>query len=613
LSPFRVYQFSTTLQSVRKVSLEGSTAMPYDTQIDQNPGWQYVLTHALHEGRRITAVRISSSERAMAVGDDSGRVSIVDLDGPTIKLEHSVGVDAKASAPSPASSTLPASAIVDIRFAALETGECAVFCLRKDDTLEVLDYKAGGRPLLPKPLRPKNDSSTLHMALLDTEGSVLSALSESIELSWADNSAVERPRTMGMTKLIGSNFSHGRALGRDFDADAVSDAESEDSEFGDINTAADLWGSAAVGRGGSGSAAPSPSTATGSATITTYPNESFYATYIKTASRNVCNYVLVASVDSLRLYCLESVLKGDRSPLKKVRFGDAGALLCGSFHSVSGSGVLVTTRDAVRCFTLPGLEEVGRADGTHECGGVRAGAVSLDGLLVMTSSTNEIVRYSSLVRSPLPASPERLVEYGRPGARADSVGMAVKGAAEGSSRNVALQSLNSVFGSVKGAATAATGLVVQEIEKIGGGSGGGGARELPALVHVFEKTTSHLDEEIGPQEDEALVEGALSEPGPKLSTPLQQRTELLGPRSQSARKPARRTASSVKREYQGSRGRVSTDGVRSVVEDTRRALAERGEKLGRLEEKADDLNNEAEDFASMAKELEAAFDSKRWF
>ena len=84
--------------------MEGSTAMPYDTQIDQNPGWQYVLTHALHEGRRITAMRISSSERAMAVGDDSGRVSIVDLDGPTIRLQRSVGLDAKASAPSPASS-----------------------------------------------------------------------------------------------------------------------------------------------------------------------------------------------------------------------------------------------------------------------------------------------------------------------------------------------------------------------------------------------------------------------------------------------------------------------------------------------------------------------------
>jgi hypothetical protein len=102
------------------------------------------------------------------------------------------------------------SSVFDLKFAVLETGDSAIFCLGNDGTLEVMDYSSSykGKSLLPKRLKPKNECSPLHFALLDTEGSVLPALSEKIELAWADNSSLERPRTVGMTKL--SNFSHGR-------------------------------------------------------------------------------------------------------------------------------------------------------------------------------------------------------------------------------------------------------------------------------------------------------------------------------------------------------------------------------------------------------------------
>lgn len=603
----RVYQFSTTPQSVRQVSLTSTTAMPYDTQIDQNPGWQYLLSSAIHVGQCVTAVRLSSREQALAVGDAAGNLSIIDLRGPTIKIEHHL----RAS-----------KAVQDMKFAVLETGECAVFCLCKDGTVEVLEYgvtsgklSTSGRSLLSKPLKPKNDSSPLHFALLDVEGRVLPPLAEAIELSWADNSAVERPRTLGMTKL--SNFSQGRALStsaKDFDvADALDDTESDDSEFGDIDTSADLW-----------SGVPVPKTASVE-TENRYPNDSFYANFLKRNTTAVCAFVFMASSDSLRLYSLESMIKGERSPLKKVRFGGAHAVFSGSFHSVSGSGAIVTTKDAVRCFTLPGLDEVGRID---QCiipameSNTKPWTVALDGHMVLTSSTNELIRYSTLVRAPLPAGPARLV-YPQPrNDRSDRRGN-IESSAEldKNERNIsALQGLNinSIIGTVKGAASAASGLVAQ-----------GGIRDLPSVADVFQKEVTHLDEDITQDEDEgSLASNAIAKasgnprtPSMKtlpmdasMSTPLSNsaklRTDLLGPRSKSAKKPARRTVSTVKRQY-GVTSKVNDS--RSVAEDTRRALAERGEKLSVLQDKAEDLSNEAEDFSSMAKELEHAFEKKRWF
>ena len=601
----RVYQFSTTPQSVRQVSLTSSEAMPYDTQIDQNPGWQYLLSSASHAGQCITAVRLSSREQALAVGDDGGNVSIVDLRDPTIKIEHRLGAS---------------KAVNDIKFAVLETGECAVFCLCQDGTLEVLDHNAAsgksptpGRSLLPKPLKPKNDSSPLHFALLDVEGRVLPPLAEGIELAWADNSSVVRPRTLGMTKL--SNFSQGRALDtstRDFDvAGALEDSESEDSEFGDINTSADLW---------SGVPLPEAASVEGE---NRYPNDSFYATFLKRNMTAVCAFVFVASSDSLRLYSMESMIKGERSPLKKFRFGSSHAVFSGSFCSISGSGVIVTTKDAVRCFTLPGLEEVGRMDHgiiPDPGSNTKPWTVSLDGHMVLTSSTNELIRYSTLVRAPLPLGPSRLV-HARPGNDRGDRHEQIEGsvAIEGNERSIlALQGFNSIIGTVKGAATVASGLVAQ-----------GGSRDLPSVASVFQKEVTHLDEEIPLDEDngdftsDALVKigGNAGTPSTKASsldasrsTPLSNsaklRTDLLGPRSKSAKKPARRTISSVKRQY-GVTSKV--DDSRSIAEDTRRALAERGEKLSVLQDKAEDLSNEAEDFSSMAKELEQAFEKKRWF
>eukprot|EP00798_Chlamydomonas_sp_ICE-L_P027508 gene27508-2510_t len=70
-----------------------------------------------------------------------------------------------------------------------------------------------------------------------------------------------------------------------------------------------------------------------------------------------------------------------------------------------------------------------------------------------------------------------------------------------------------------------------------------------------------------------------------------------------------RTASEIKRHYGkgGTSGRASDDAksndVRGVMEDNKRMLAERGEKLRQLDEKAGELEEGASNFAAMAKQL----------
>lgn len=81
----RLYQFSTSPQSVRKVTL-GSSA-PYDSQVDQGPGWQYLMKYSPHS-EDITSVSVSSKLGLLAVGDRSGCVSLVNLSSPARMMEH---------------------------------------------------------------------------------------------------------------------------------------------------------------------------------------------------------------------------------------------------------------------------------------------------------------------------------------------------------------------------------------------------------------------------------------------------------------------------------------------------------------------------------------------
>lgn len=70
-----------------------------------------------------------------------------------------------------------------------------------------------------------------------------------------------------------------------------------------------------------------------------------------------------------------------------------------------------------------------------------------------------------------------------------------------------------------------------------------------------------------------------------------------------------RTASEIKRVY----GHTRAQDAKATMERNRKLLAERGQKLANLEEKSAAMQNDAEDFASLAQELEAAFANRKWW
>lgn len=53
--------------------------------------------------------------------------------------------------------------------------------------------------------------------------------------------------------------------------------------------------------------------------------------------------------------------------------------------------------------------------------------------------------------------------------------------------------------------------------------------------------------------------------------------------------------------------------MREVVEQTRNALVERGEKIRRLDDKAEDLHEGAAGFADLAKQLAEAQRGRKWW
>lgn len=76
----RVYQFSNRTQPVRCASLDESL-VPYDTQLTQRAGFQYLLRYSGTHSSDVTSVALTSALRMLAVGDAAGNASVVDLAG----------------------------------------------------------------------------------------------------------------------------------------------------------------------------------------------------------------------------------------------------------------------------------------------------------------------------------------------------------------------------------------------------------------------------------------------------------------------------------------------------------------------------------------------------
>ncbi|KAH7619656.1 hypothetical protein Ndes2526B_g06639 [Nannochloris sp. 'desiccata'] len=476
-------------------------------------------------------------------------------------------------------------------------------------------------------------------------------------------------------------------------------------------------------------------------------------------------YVLLPTADYLRVYSVESVRLGDRTTNKKQKI-DPGAVFAGVFLSESGPGVVsISTEGGINVHSVPNLallvskplsasDVLGFPwrvpDAAESSSTAGAWTCSLEGQLLLTAPGNEMARLLVVKDTCVPAGAAstfdwRLAKAARAASnaisslprtdRSNSTGTTLPYSTSSRSSSIDTQAGINVappmggagaagqnfISQVKGAAAAATGAVIQELDRVRAGVLP--RRELPTLRTLFETPVESLliedDIDYMPEEEEgggvgsihvgrgqednsvsgvhnsnnrvaaagaaaataavaaagkakdkagylanAAFQGAATG-GAKLKSlvplgrrnseevdPLEsvkmkesmareRRNDLLGTPGGSTPSPYggtatassratpkgrggssnkntttdgaqrlhRRTTSEIKRTY----GHTRSQDAKVTMERNRALLAERGQKLANLEEQAAVMRGDAEDFAGMAAELEAAFANRKWW
>eukprot|EP00890_Picochlorum_soloecismus_P000396 jgi/Picsp_1/1357/NSC_04837-R1_transducin wd40 domain-containing protein len=640
----RIYQFSKNPQAVRKVALDESL-VPYDTLLEQPAGWQYVMRYSNH-AKCITSLTLATKPGLLVVGDVSGSLSVVDLNIPR-QISH-------AQVSSSVFKSCVAQVQQDFDDSNDSTLEEVVFVYTKDGALHTFNAFSG-KLMAAKPLMPKNPSNPLDFCLLDANRNIIPPLSGRLFLPWADNDSVSRPRTLGMTHVTG--FSQGRSLGEaaqdssDEEDDALRSAVSEqakrnmnimnlfkksqdkDNDVGEIDTSGELWGGIAKET----TIKESP-----------YPMGEDYQSYIlNEGSSGTVSMIFMATSKHLRLYTIETILNCERFTEKKVKFEDE-MLFAGSFNSLSGAGVITVSTGDISLHSLPSLTKLEdhfseKVYLPHMSGESKAWCCSVDGQLLLRTSSNELLRYACLANMPSPAGPGEI--YRRDLAariHTDSKQDSAKSTVAPKPKNFA-----GILNSVKDAASAATGAVMQEFARDPSG------KPLPSIQQIFQKEVSLLEDDIDSITDDdddfiqtpvattaklaasesstkksSMSQSNLRSPGeidiPNSSSVTSRRNQLLGSLPGRERKPKtaqsatsrppprgmpRRTASEIKRVY----GHTKAQDARATMERNKELLAERGRKLANLEAQTAEMENDADNFASMAQELEKAFADRKWW
>jgi hypothetical protein len=343
----------------------------------------------------------------------------------------------------------------------------------------------------------------------------------------------------------------------------------------------------------------------------------------------------------------ETILNCERFTEKKVKF-EKEMLFAGSFNSLSGAGVITVSSGDISLHTLPSLTVLE----DHNTSNVyfpdmacesKAWCCSVDGQLLLRTSSNELVRYACLANMPGPVGPNEIYRIDLASRmHTDSKKAPAKSAVASKPKNFA-----GILNSVKDVASAATGAVMQEFERARDPSG----KQLPSIQQIFQKEVSLLEDDIDSITDDddedfnqtpraklaASESSAKKNPAsqsnlrstrdaktPNSATSVSsRRNQLLGSLPGRERKPKptqsatsrpprgmpRRTASEIKRVY----GHTKAQDARATMERNKELLAERGRKLAKLEAQTAEMENDAEDFASMAQELEKAFADRKWW
>lgn len=336
------------------------------------------------------------------------------------------------------------------------------------------------------------------------------------------------------------------------------------------------------------------------------------------------------------------MIRGERKNDNKIKT-ETSAHYCSVFNSSEGPGVIYVS-DVVRVYSLPWLELVSAVEDSSECNPARlyrsdterSICSSQDGQTFVCSSSNEIRRFGCLKNAQNPRGPEKLIDQSR------IIRPAAKSVGDGN----ASKQKNHIVGLLNNVKDVATSTISQlsESAKLG--------CEPPSLHHVFRKEVNPLTEDIeidsisddddggGGGEKQRMTVASLqkevahviqnkvksfgknrtieqcSQKSDSFDSPSSstvKRHELFGTTQRKAgsgacKLPAR-TTSEIKRVY----GHTRATDARVTMERNRELLAERGRKLANLEAQSAAMQGDAEDFASMAKELQKAFADRKWW
>lgn len=190
----------------------------------------------------------------------------------------------------------------------------------EDGSIHILRTTDGGASII-KPLKPKNASEPLELALLSDSRVPMVPISGPVSLAWADNESSDKPRTLGMTKVSGisvgkvSNSFSIEGVDSDDELDQALDEALDQnqrekkgimgifpkkkqdsprkSDDLDIDTSSNLWDTVANDFMKVREEA--------------YPDGDFYASNIcrecnDTASQQVVSHIILGTRDAIRLY-----------------------------------------------------------------------------------------------------------------------------------------------------------------------------------------------------------------------------------------------------------------------------------------------------------------------
>ncbi|EFN53326.1 hypothetical protein CHLNCDRAFT_137041 [Chlorella variabilis] len=175
----RLYQFTESAQSVQRMNID-ETLLPYGNVGHQAGGFQYIMRYSTHSAD-VTAVALATKLKLAAVTDAGGNLSLLDLLQPaqlfsTRAMSQPVAqlVFGSHVIPGPTKED-PGVERVVLFLAGADSSACMVGLDR-------------GEPI-GRPMRPKNASRPLAMALLDPSGIPLPLLHGQLVLHWATNNA----------------------------------------------------------------------------------------------------------------------------------------------------------------------------------------------------------------------------------------------------------------------------------------------------------------------------------------------------------------------------------------------------------------------------------------